>query len=117
MHGGKLGDFVSAGAAAQIHGAEHVPCALFFLLAAVLGASLLDGAGELPAVLAAAEAVGFTVVAGADNFALGDPKEVGEGEELGGDRNDGCRWLLGSGGVDHGDAAVVCGEGEGVAGR
>lgn len=76
MHGRQLGDLVSSSAATQIHGAEHVPCALFFLLSTVAAAAVgfLDRAGELPAALAAAEAVSLAVVAGADNLALGHPK-------------------------------------------
>jgi len=86
---------------------------LLAALAAAVG--LLNGAAELPSALIAIEAVGFAIVTGADYFALGNPKQVGERQQLGGDRDHGRRRLLGRGGVDYGDTAVVSCEGEGAA--
>lgn len=116
VHCRQLGDLVAARASAQVHSPEHVPRALLVLLAALAAAvGLFHGPAQLPSALAAVEAVSFAVVAGADDLALGDPEQVGEGQELRGDGDHG-RWrLLWCRGVDYRNAAVVGCEGEGVA--
>lgn len=118
MDRGQLRVLIPARATAQIHSPEQIPRALLLLLPALSAAAVgfLDRPGQLPTVLVAAQAVGLAVIAGADDFALGDPEEVGKRQHLRGDGDDGLGRLLGRRGVDDCDAAVVRGEGEGVAG-
>lgn len=109
MNSRQLGVIVATRATTQIHSTEHVPRALLFLLPASFATlvSLLHAPLKRPSVLAAAETVRLAIVAGADDLALGNPEQVGEGKELRGDRYHSRGRLFGTRRVDDCDAAVV----------
>lgn len=53
-------------------------------------------------------------IAGANDFTLTDPKEVGKGEDLSADVDDSLRGLAFSSGISDGHGRVVADKGDGV---
>lgn len=102
--------------APEVHLLEHVEGRLFPRAGPQTRTGLcLDAADHLPTGLAPPEPEGLAVVTGSDDLGLAVPDEARERQGLGRDAQHGARRRVRPAGVHDRDAAVVAGEGEGVA--
>lgn len=108
---------VILGLALEIHLSEHVQCRLLALRAETGVALGLDRSGQLPAALATLESESLAIVASSDDLIFRAPQQALEGKHLGGNGDNGTRGLIGSGGVDNSNAAVMSSKGKAVTAR
>lgn len=69
----------------------------------------------MPALRTAVETESLAIVTGGDDLSLSVPDQAHEGKKLRADADHGPGGLVGAGGIDNGDAAIVGGKGERVA--
>ncbi|KFY43017.1 hypothetical protein V494_02132, partial [Pseudogymnoascus sp. VKM F-4513 (FW-928)] len=112
MHGPQLR--IILGLPLQVHLPKHIQRALLPLRPLPLPL-LLQRSHNPPPALAALEPVRLAIVARGDDLRLARPDQRHEGEQLRAHAYHGARGGVGAAGVHDRDAAVVGGEGEGVA--